>query len=112
MANVPWSMCADGIRIAVRLTPKSHGDSLNGITLGADGRALLAASVRAVPEKGAANDALVGLLARRLEVSRSSVVIERGGSARLKSLRVTGDPRMLGTTLSRLFGVATADEMS
>jgi hypothetical protein len=40
------------------------------------------------------------------------VVIERGGSARLKSLRVTGDPRMLGTTLSRLFGVATADEMS
>lgn len=47
----------------------------------ADGRAHLAARVRAVPEKGAANAALEKILASWLGIARSDVAVIAGGTA-------------------------------
>lgn len=83
----------------MRLTPKSSRDSLDGIVVSADGRAQVLARVRAVPEKGQANAALVRLVARSLGCPPSSVSVVAGGTARLKTLRIAGGPEELLTRL-------------
>ena len=64
--------------------------------MAADGRSHLKARVRAVPENGAANTALERLVAKALGVPASTVSVVAGGTARLKTLRVAGDPASVG----------------
>ncbi|WP_054310327.1 DUF167 family protein [Mesorhizobium sp. 1M-11] len=93
---------ADGIDLFVRLTPKAASDALDGVETTADGRSHLKARVRAVPEKGAANVALEKLVAKALGAPASSVAVVAGGTARLKTLRVSGDPAELARRVSSL----------
>ncbi len=102
MSERPWRACADGLVIAVRLTPRADRDRLDGADILSDGRPVLKARVRAVPERGAANDSLERLLADSLGLPRSAVAIASGSSARLKSVRVTGDPEALKAALEGL----------
>lgn len=91
-----WTRTRDGIALAVRLTPKSSGNEVAGP--GAhDGRAVLKARVRAVPEKGKANAALEKLIAKWLGRPASSVSLASGGKSRLKSVAVKGDADVLAT---------------
>lgn len=110
MTTVPWSRCADGLRLAVRVTPKAHQDAVDGIETAADVRPVLRARVRAAPDKGAANGALIGLLADRLGVPRAAILLERGAGARQKSLRLVGDPDRLAAGLLRLVNAAMGQE--
>jgi len=71
-------------RFAVRLTPRGGRDAVDGV----DDEGRLAVRVSAPPVDGAANDALVRLLATVLGVPRSGVAIESGATARVKRLRV------------------------
>jgi len=93
-----------GVDVFVRLTPRSSRDAVEGVAAGADGRAHLNARVRAVPEKGAANAALEKLLAPVLGVARGDVSVVAGGTSRLKTVRVTGDPAALVRRLEELAG--------
>ncbi|MEO6341442.1 MAG: DUF167 family protein [Caulobacteraceae bacterium] len=77
-------------RLKVRLTPRANADRLDGWSLDPDGRPLLAARVRAAPVEGAANAALERLLAESLGCPRSKVSVERGASARVKTVEVEG----------------------
>lgn len=92
----------DGVDLFVRLTPKSSKDAVEGVETTADGRCHLAARVRAVPEKGAANAALEKLLARALGIPRNSVSVVAGGTSRLKTVRVSGDPGELAKLMTTL----------
>ena len=56
----------------------------------------------AAPSDGAANDALLRLLAKALGVARRDVVLESGTTSRLKRLHISGDPARLGATLTAL----------
>ena len=94
-ATGPLRPCKGGIEVFVRLTPRSSGDTLDGVATTGDGRSHIRARVRAVPEKGAANAALEKLLARSLGVLVSSVTVISGTSSRLKTVRITGDPTAL-----------------
>ncbi len=47
-------------------------------------------SVSAPPEKGKANQAVVALLARRLQVQKGAIEILRGAGGRRKDLRIEG----------------------
>lgn len=76
--------------VRVRLTPGAADDRIVGVETDAAGRAHLKVRVRAVPEDGKANAALEALLARRIGVARSAVAVERGGAARVKSVRIAG----------------------
>jgi uncharacterized protein (TIGR00251 family) len=93
-----WRAGAGGVLLRVRLTPKSSRDSVEGIETTAEGPALKA-RVRAVPEKGAANEALVRLVADWLDVAAGTVSLARGGKSRLKTVEVAGDPRALSQRL-------------
>ena len=84
-----------GLELFVRLTPKSSRDAVEGVETASDGRAHLKARVRAVPEKGKANQALVKLIASTLGVPARDVEIVSGDTARLKTVRVSGDPESL-----------------
>jgi uncharacterized protein YggU (UPF0235/DUF167 family) len=77
-------------RIAVRLTPGSASDRIDGWDVDADGRPVLKVRVRARPVEGEANAALILLLSKSLGVSRSSVSLARGGQSRLKMIEVEG----------------------
>lgn len=97
---------ADGLVIAVRLTPKADRDALGSVTAMADGRAVVQARVRAVPSEGAANAALIVLVARALGVPKSAVGIAAGATQRVKQVAVAGDPAVLEARLNALTGAA------
>lgn len=98
----PYRIRGDGIDVFVRLTPKSASDALEGPAEAADGSVHLRARVRAVPEKGAANAALAKLLASALGVPASTVSVVAGGTSRLKTVRVAGEPAALAAAIERL----------
>ncbi|MBS7544334.1 DUF167 family protein [Ancylobacter oerskovii] len=97
-----WTPAGDGVTISVRVTPRGGRDALEGLIALADGRQALKVRVRAVPEDGKANAAVIRLLADRLDVPVAQVELAAGGSARLKSFRVSGDVPTLLRRLAEL----------
>jgi uncharacterized protein len=95
-------LTADGISFHVRLTPKGGKDLVEGWAKTADGTVHLKARVRAVPENGKANAALVKLLAATLDVPKSAVRLASGATARLKKIEISGDGKTLAARLGRL----------
>lgn len=91
-----------GVEFFVRLTPKSSRDAVESFETAADGRTHLKARVRAVPEKGKANEALLKLIAGFLRVPARDVMIVSGDSARLKCVRVEGDAQELTAKLAAI----------
>ena len=100
--SAPFRLRADGIDLFIRLTPKSSMDRLEGVETLADGRSHLKARVRAVPENGAANAALERLVAKTLGVPASAVSVVAGGTSRLKTVRIVGDPEALAQRVEAL----------
>jgi uncharacterized protein YggU (UPF0235/DUF167 family) len=95
----PWRYSAQGISIALRVTPHGGRDDIDGIETLANGRAVLKIRVRAIAEGGEANRAVTELLAKVLGVPRARIKLLAGATSRLKQVAVDGDPRMLGDTL-------------
>ncbi len=102
MSQKPWQQSTDGVALDVRLTPRGAHDAIEGIERRADGRVVLKARVRAAPFEGQANAALCRLVARELGIAPRQVEIASGEGARIKRLRIAGDPRMLQAMLERL----------
>jgi uncharacterized protein (TIGR00251 family) len=92
---VPFTSSADGVRLAVRLTPKASAERIAGLADEADGSITLKVSVNAPPEDGKANAALLKLLARALDVPRSDLAIVLGATQRHKIIHIAGDTRSL-----------------
>ena len=68
----------------------------------ADGSEVLLARVRAAPEDGAANAALIRLLAEELGMPRSGLRLVGGTKQRQKRIRVEGEPAELARRLERI----------
>ncbi|MBZ9849212.1 DUF167 family protein [Mesorhizobium sp. CA14] len=100
--SAPFRLRENGIDLFVRLTPKAALDRIDGVETAADGRNHLKARVRAVPENGAANQALERMLAKALGVPVSAVSVVAGGTSRLKTLRIEGDGAELVERLQTL----------
>lgn len=101
-AGSPWQASPQGLRIAVRLTPRGGKDALGKVEVLSDGRPVLAARVRAAPTDGEANRALIRLIARTLKVPASQVSIAQGATSRVKMVLVEGDGAALGALLEGL----------
>jgi uncharacterized protein (TIGR00251 family) len=98
----PWRYSATGISIALRVTPRGGRDDIDGIETLSDGRSVLKVRVRAIADGGEANRAVLGLLAKALDVSKTSVRLLSGATSRQKQIAVDGDPARLGEALRRL----------
>jgi uncharacterized protein (TIGR00251 family) len=93
---VAYRVEGDGIVLSVRLTPRGGRDAIDGLTALADGQEeTVLTRVRAAPAEGAANAALVRLLAEVFGVPRSRVTIVAGATARLKRVKVVGNAKAL-----------------
>jgi uncharacterized protein YggU (UPF0235/DUF167 family) len=95
----PWAAAGGGLVVVVRLTPKGGRDTLDGIAPLADGSVVLKARVRAAPSNGAANAALVRLIAKAAGVPAGRVAIVAGATARIKRVRIAGDPAAIAGAL-------------
>jgi uncharacterized protein YggU (UPF0235/DUF167 family) len=58
----------------------------------------------AAPSDGAANEALIRLLARQLSLRPRDVTLVSGPSSRLKRLRLAGDAALLAARLASISG--------
>jgi uncharacterized protein (TIGR00251 family) len=96
-----WTLRDDGIAIAVRVTPRSARESLAAGT-----PEHFAARLTAPPVEGAANAALLPLVAKAFGVAKSAVTIVAGETARLKRLQITGDVTTLAQIAARLYEAA------
>jgi uncharacterized protein YggU (UPF0235/DUF167 family) len=106
MGARPWTAAAGGLAVDVRLTPKGGRDGFDGIAALADGRAVLKARVRAAPHEGAANAALMRLIAKAAGVPAGRVALVAGATARVKRVRIEGEPRALAAALEKAIGGA------
>jgi uncharacterized protein YggU (UPF0235/DUF167 family) len=97
-----WSPSPGGVTITVRLTPKGGRDSIDRVETLSEGRAVLKARVRAAPHEGAANDALVRLLAKTLGVPPRSVELTGGATSRIKRVTVLGEAAALTSALEKI----------
>lgn len=103
-SDLPWTLAPDGVIVDVRLTPRGGRDAIDGIERRADGRVVLKARVRAAAQEGEANAALCRLLAGAVGVAPRQVTLIAGATARLKRLRIAGDPAGHIAALKRLVG--------
>src|SRR6202521_4918667 len=97
----PWRYAAQGISVALRVTPRGGRDDIDGVETLADGRTVLKVRVRAIAEGGEANRAVTELLASALGVPKAKVRILSGITSRLKQIVVDGDPAKLGEALRK-----------
>jgi len=97
--QLPYTVCHEGLRLAVRLDPRSSANRILGPADDAAGRTRLKVAVTAVPESGKANDALVGLLAKALKRPKSTLSILSGATDRNKVVLIAGDAAELETSV-------------
>lgn len=74
--------------IAVRLTPKASTDRVGDTRQLPNGDEQLVIYVTAPPEDGKANEAMIRLLAKHLDVAASRLTITRGQTNRNKLVRI------------------------
>jgi uncharacterized protein (TIGR00251 family) len=90
----------ESLRFAVRLTPRGGRDAIDGWSEDANGKRHLKARVSLPPEDGKANKALIALLAKSLDIPKSSIRIAAGETSRLKTIEIVGDRAALEARLS------------
>jgi uncharacterized protein (TIGR00251 family) len=95
----------DGLRVAVRLSPRAKSDRLIGLAATAAGEFALKAIVGAPARDGRANEALLRLLARAWELPRRDLSIIAGLASRNKTVRVAGDPQRLSAIVAAIAGL-------
>jgi uncharacterized protein len=105
-SDSPIVATSDGVRVAIRLTPRSRADRIDGITHLADGAAVLKVAIGAPAIDGRANEALLRFLAAEWGLPRRDFVIVGGLKSRSKIVRIAGEPagllKRLGAALSAL----------
>ncbi|MDH3703358.1 MAG: DUF167 family protein [Alphaproteobacteria bacterium] len=99
----PVRAVADGITVAVRLTPKARANKIDGVVATESDKSsgALKARVTAAPESGKANAALLQLLARQWKLPKSAMTVATGAKDRRKTVHVAGDPAVLAARLDR-----------
>ena len=94
--TLPFDDAADGLRVALKVTPKAARAAIGGLGADTGGRAFLKVAVTAAPERGKANAQVIKLLARAWRLAPSALSITGGATARCKTLHVAGDtPELL-----------------
>ncbi|MEP3359756.1 MAG: DUF167 domain-containing protein [Alphaproteobacteria bacterium] len=93
----PFRAVAEGLRVALKVTPKAAANRLTGLAADAEGGLVLKVSVTAPADKGKANAAVIKLLAKEWGVAKSDIEVTQGAASRTKTLLIRGD----GTELMR-----------
>lgn len=85
MAKVRIAEWEDGVRLEIKVQPRSSRNQVAGLQDG-----MLKVKLTAPPVEGEANQALINFLAGLLRVGRRDIVILRGETSRLKLVGIHG----------------------
>jgi uncharacterized protein (TIGR00251 family) len=99
-----YRLSPQGLSLFIRVTPNAGRDGIDGVEIRDDGSAVLRIRVKAVPDKGRANAAVVALLAKTLGVPKSSLSVTSGETSRLKTIAMAGDGAALVVAIEALAG--------
>lgn len=91
----PWTVTANGVLLAVRVTPKASRTEVAGVVELPEGKAALSIRLAAPPVDGAANAELIAFFAKTLGLRKADVSIASGEASRLKLLRLGGVPEVI-----------------
>ena len=83
-------MHGDDLDLIVRVTPNSSKDAVEIPEQDSSGRFYLKVRVRAIPDKGKANKAVIALLSRHFDFPKSKLAVVKGATDRLKTVRIFG----------------------
>ncbi|MFV0432014.1 MAG: DUF167 family protein [Alphaproteobacteria bacterium] len=72
----------------IRLTPNGNSDEFLGIDKDEYGQEFLKIKVRAIPEKGKANKALIAFIAKECHMAKSLILVASGETQRRKILKI------------------------
>jgi uncharacterized protein len=75
--------------IAIRLTPKASANRIGEARTLPDGTEQLAVYVTAVPENGKANEAMIRLLSKHLNIAAGRIRVIRGATSRNKIIEIS-----------------------
>ncbi|MEX0628682.1 MAG: DUF167 family protein, partial [Cucumibacter sp.] len=89
-----WRRTETGIDLRLRVTPNAGRDTILGVEQ-RDETSVLRVKVAAPPDKGRANKAVIALLAKALNVPKSSIRIASGAAARDMIVHIEGAPKRL-----------------
>ena len=89
-------------RLSVRVTPKAGADAVGGLYRADDGTVSLKLRVRAQPEKGKANKAVISVLAKALGRAKSELELTAGLRDRTKTVMIDGNEADLARRLDEL----------
>lgn len=79
-----------GIRLRLRVQPKSRREGPQGFAAEPDGEWALKFGINAAPEDGKANAAILALLAKRLKVAKAAISVAAGAKDRRKLIDIRG----------------------
>jgi uncharacterized protein (TIGR00251 family) len=103
MAGLPLRPAEGGVVVALRVTPNAARDTIEGIETRPGAGPQLRIRVRAVPDKGKANRAVIALLAEAWDLPPGTLTIVTGETARDKVMHVAGPPDRLIPALTNWF---------
>jgi uncharacterized protein len=104
MPGLIVTSAGQGVRLTVRVQPRASRAHIDGVRDG-----VLRVRLTAAPVDGAANAALVELLAETLGVARRAVRIVRGSTARQKLVEIEGIDRQ---SAERRFAAVTDGDVT
>ena len=107
MTQSPFTLEANVLFLAVRLTPRASRTALDGVRTEASGRPVLSLRVAAPPVEGAANAALTAFVAKSLGLRKAEVTLVSGETSRTKRLHLSGDPQALAARVDAWLGAET-----
>ncbi len=103
-SSSPVAPVADGVRLRLKVQPRARRNRVGGLVTDADGNQALKVAVTAAPESGAANDAVIALLAKELHLAKSALALVAGASDRRKIIKLAGDPQRLAREIREWIG--------
>jgi uncharacterized protein (TIGR00251 family) len=92
---LPFRVSPDGVRVRLKVTPKSKREQIGGLLDEPDGGRSLRVSVTAAPEDGKANAAVIALLAKQWGVAKSAISVVAGATDRRKLVEIRGPSQEL-----------------
>ena len=108
MTASAYRRSGDRLLLDVRVTPRARHAGVGGLHVGADDKVSLVVRVTALPAGGAANKAVIDVLARALGLPKASLALKSGAGGRAKTVEVSDAS---AATVARLDALCLLNEV-
>lgn len=90
------------MRLTIHLTPHASCNKIEGWGFNTKKQKILRVKVTAIPEKGKANEALIKLLSKTLQLPKSRIILIRGLHSRIKEVEIDAEENIIQSALENL----------